>query len=91
VTQLLHTYFLALDAKGGVKLSIYVCLWNNELYCIELIWNLACNNFNFVCVRLCELEKFGCVLVMIFSAFYLLRTVYARLKNCVMFVFLLLC
>jgi hypothetical protein len=45
---------------------------------------------NFVCVRLCELEKFGCVLVMIFSAFYLLRTVYARLKTCVKSVLFLL-
>jgi hypothetical protein len=45
---------------------------------------------NFVRVRLCELEKFGCVLVMIFFAFYHLRTVYARLKTCVNVVLFLL-
>jgi hypothetical protein len=45
---------------------------------------------NFICVRLCELEKFGCVLVMIFFAFYHLKTVYARLKTCVKAVLFLL-
>jgi hypothetical protein len=91
VTQLLHTPFLALDAKGGVNLSIYV-LWNNELNFIVFefgTWLVI--TLIFVCVRLCELEKFGCVLVMIYSAFYLLRKVYARLKNCMKSVFFLLC
>jgi hypothetical protein len=55
-----------------------VCLWNNELVFEFGTW-LAIT-LNFVCVRLCEIEKVGCVLVMLFSAFYLLRIVYARLK-----------
>jgi hypothetical protein len=71
---------LALDAKGGVKLSIYVLVvWNNELVFEFGTWLVI--TLNFVCVRLCELEKVGCVLVMFFSAFYLLRTVYDRLKT----------
>jgi hypothetical protein len=50
VTPLLHTSFLALDAKGGVKLSIYVLV--EQWTCIYIwIWNLACNNSKF---RLCE-------------------------------------
>jgi hypothetical protein len=68
-----------------------MCLWNNELVFEFEFGTWLVITLNFVCVRLCELEKFGCVLVMFFSTFYLLRTVYARLKNCVMSVFLLLC
>jgi hypothetical protein len=67
-------------------------LWNNELVAFEFkfeTWLVI--TLNFVCVRLRELEIFGCVLVMSFSAFYLLRTAYARLQNCVLSVFLLLC
>jgi hypothetical protein len=76
-----HFLFGAWCQRGSEL--IYLCVVEQwiELYCIW-IWN-----FNFVCVRLCELEKFGCVLVMIYSAFYLLRTVYARLKNCMKSVF----
>jgi hypothetical protein len=33
-----------------------------------------------MCVRLCELETYGCVLVVILSVFYFLRMLYARLK-----------
>jgi hypothetical protein len=51
---------------------------NNELVFEFGTWFVI--TLNFVCVRLCELETFGCVLVMFFSAFSLLRTVYARLK-----------
>jgi hypothetical protein len=40
-----------------------------------------------MCVRLCELETFGCVLVM----FYSLRMIYARLKICENSVFSLVC
>jgi hypothetical protein len=68
-----------------------MCLWNNELVFEFEFGTWLVITLNFVCVRLCELEKFGCVLVMFFSAFYLLRTVNARLKNYVMSVFLLFC
>jgi hypothetical protein len=71
---------------------LFMCLWNNELNFIVFefgTWVVI--TLNFVCVRLCELEKFGCVFVMVYSAFYLLRTLYARLKNCVKSVFSLLC
>jgi hypothetical protein len=68
-----------------------MCLWNNELVFEFEFGTWLVITLNFVCVRLCELEKFGCVFVMFSPAFYLLRTVYARLKNCVMSVFLLLC
>jgi hypothetical protein len=67
-----------------------MCLWNNELVFEFEFGTWLVITLNFICVSLCELEKFGCVLAMIFSTFYLLMTVYARLKNCVMPVFLLL-
>jgi hypothetical protein len=51
VTPLLLTSFLALDAKGGVILSIYVSSKQWTWLVIIWIWNLVCNNFN---IRSCE-------------------------------------
>jgi hypothetical protein len=39
-------------------------LWNNELVFVFEFGTWLVITLNFVCVRLCELEKFGCVLVM---------------------------
>jgi hypothetical protein len=53
VIQLLHTSFLVLDAKGGVRhLFIYLSIyhvWNSELHVFGF-GTMACNNSLFVCV-----------------------------------------
>jgi hypothetical protein len=91
VIQLLHTSFLALDAKGAVNLSIYVFGTMNLIFMhLNLeIWLVITLN-SYVCKTMWAWDIWLCVCDDLLC-FYLLRMFYARLKNCVKSVFSLMC
>jgi hypothetical protein len=85
-----HFLFGAWSQRGSEVIYLCACGTMNFIVFVFQFGTCLVITLNLVCVRLCELEKFGCVLAMIFFAFYHLRTAYARLKTCVKAVLFLL-